>query len=223
VCHIMFQNSSEITCLVLKQGSEPDSMSILWHHGYKEDLFAKIVCKCTQSCPSFMFLRLLKFFHSLADPAVSSIQAQCHQGKFSGWIVFRGSLGFGSFPLIGNAHGPSKFPFQRIRVAVTAISSDHEISAKHVFALNYSSSDFAAFVHNSHNDSQFASVSLSSDGFTHQSLLIGSIGKNFFGIFQIADFLSCNVNFFRKPRLFRILCQSASSSSVGNPDYNERG
>jgi hypothetical protein len=45
-CHILSENKVEITCLVLKQNSEPESVSILWQDGFQEEMFAKIVCKC---------------------------------------------------------------------------------------------------------------------------------------------------------------------------------
>ena len=175
-CHILSENKVEITCLVLKQNSEPESVSILWQDGFQEEMFAKIVCKCNantfiQGIPTSQSFSLF-----VADPAVSSIQAQCSQGKFSGWIIIRGSLGFGNFPLnIGNTLDRPKFHQRlRIQVAVTSISS--EISAKRIFAFNYSSSDLAAFVLHSYDGPQ--SVSLSADEFSHQSLLIGTIGKN---------------------------------------------
>lgn len=150
---------------------------------------AKIPARCSVN---FMARRIYgrnvrKYFYSrypdfsivltlVADPAVSSIQAQCSQGKFSGWTIIRGSLGFGKFHLnIGNTLDRPKFHQRlRIHVAVTSISS--ESSAKRIFAFNYSSSDLAAFVVHSYDGPQ--SVSLSADEFSHQSLLIGTIGKN---------------------------------------------
>lgn len=59
-----------------------------------------------------------------------------------------------------------------------------EFSTKFVYALNYSSFDFGAFVHPFLDRNQDTSVSLSSDEFSHQSLFIGTIGKSFFGCLQ---------------------------------------
>jgi hypothetical protein len=156
-CHIMFQNDTKVTCLVLKNVSEPSLLSITWQDGHYENFSANIAC---QSSVPFM-LRLIdhNFLTMVADPTATSIQAQCHRGKLSGWIILRGSS--------------LSAPFVRVQV----VSTISEFSNKFLLTPNYSSFDFAAFVHPNIEGHQNASVSLSSDEFNHQKFFIGVIGK----------------------------------------------
>jgi hypothetical protein len=95
---------------------------------------------------------------SIADPKATSIQALCHRGKPSGWILVRGS----------SLSGLSA----RIRIS----SAPATILATHVLRLNYSSFDLAAFVYNVLNESEVIGISFSSDEFINQSLPIGVVG-----------------------------------------------
>jgi hypothetical protein len=157
VCHIMFQNETKITCLVLKKVSEPSPLATTWQDGHHEIFSANITCQSN----SHSILRLIDhtILTMVADPTANSIQAQCHRGKLSGWVTIRGSSLSG--------------PFARVQVTSTIF----EFSTKFLLTLNYSSFDFAAFVHPDFQGHQNGSVSLSSDEFSHQTFLIGVIGK----------------------------------------------
>jgi hypothetical protein len=109
--------------------------------------------------PTFSPYWLIAIFTLAADPKATSIRAECNSGKISGWIVIRGQ----------SLSGPS------LHVQVASTSSN--FSTIFSYPLNYSSFDLAAFVHPFFDKNQDTSVSLSSDEFGLQSLLIGVIGK----------------------------------------------